>query len=120
MTLEEINRLTGPAFDARMEIMRQNLQGRMVEMFCRAGWTTHPTPRDAMNDLTRGLIEVQRSQCRSARISEEQRQDFENRIDNWAADAVLAIEECLVHHPNHQSVEFQLAVARRLGLQVAG
>ncbi len=120
MTLEEIYRLTGPAFDARMEIMRQNIQARMLESFCQADGVTHPTPGDAVNDLTRGVIEVQRSQCRSARISDEQKQDFENRIDNWAADAVLAIEKCLEVHTDHQSVEFQLAVARRLGLQVAG
>lgn len=120
MTLEEIYRLTKPAFDASMEIMRQNFQGRMVESFCLAGWATHPTPRDAINDLTRGMIEVQKSQSQSSWLSEVQKQDFEIRIDNWAADAVLAIEECLDRNTDHQSVEFQRAVARRLGLQVAG
>jgi hypothetical protein len=83
-------RLTGDEFDRRFAIMRINLQCRLLEAI--ASFPMNDID-DAINSGTKPLIDAQVQGARHARLTEEQRLDFESRIDNLAADVVQTVRQ---------------------------
>lgn len=57
--------------------------------------------------------------ARGANLTEEQSIDFETKLDNWAADAVLVIRDLYQEPDNRFDAGFQVTDAQRLGLHIA-
>jgi hypothetical protein len=111
-------RLEGDAFDQRFTIIATNIGRQLLEDFVRAP-AIHSDVEELLGDLSAAVIQTQKVACRDANITEEQKRDFADRLDQYQADAVIAIRDSYETYQERSSVQFQLEAARRLGLPVA-
>lgn len=108
-------RLEGEAFEHRFLIMATNLRRIILEDVVRAPF---PDVDEHLETLGRTLVVGQMQIVAEAGLTPEQAADFESRLDNVVAGAIVTIQRCLEQHPNRQSVEFQLEAAMRLDIPV--
>lgn len=111
-------RLEGDAFNQRFTIMTTNIRRQLLEDFVRAP-AIHDDVEELLGDLSAAIIQTQKTACRDASITEEQKRDFADRLDSSQADAIIAIRDSYDMFRERSSVAFQLEAARRLGLPVA-
>ena len=112
--ISNLYRLNGGEFDRRFAIMRTNLQIRLLEAI--ADFPMNDID-DAIDSATKPLIDAQVQSARRARLTEEQRLDFESRIDKLAADVVLTVRQVIDSGtPFSDRLSLRLRAARALGL----
>ncbi len=108
-------RLDAPQFSDRVRTMELNVKRQLLEEFVR-----EPGPSDTV--LARQsavIIQAQKGICHDAEITNDQKQDFESRIDRWIANAIITIRRVLTDFPDPRSASFQLEATKQLGLPVA-
>ena len=108
--------MTGSEFDRRIAIMETNIKARLLEDFVVAPEGIHTSIDELLGDLSACVIQVQKTACRESKITDEEKLDFECRIDNCLADAINAIRQGFTRFGNRNGVEFQLETARKLGI----
>jgi predicted HicB family RNase H-like nuclease len=117
--ITRLYRLTGEDFDHRFAVMSANIKRQLLEEFVAAPAFVADDVDDLLGNLSGALIRVQKTACRDADIAEDQKQDFENRIDHCLADAVITIRNCFEVFGDRTFVDFQLKAAKQLGLPIA-
>lgn len=113
--ITELYQLDGEDFDRRFNVMALNIKRQLLEDFITSPLTDSESTLQA---LSAALIETQKTACHSANISPEQTTDFETRIDNCLADAVIVIRDQHAKYGDTMLPEFQLEAARQLGIPV--
>src|SRR5262245_7587824 len=109
-------RLSGEAFEERFLVMTTNLRRMILEDVVRAPF--HEV-NEHLEVLGRTLVIGQIEIGAEAQLSPDQAADFESRLDDIVAEAIVTIQGCLDEYPNRQSVEFQFEAATRLGIPIA-
>jgi len=117
--ITQLYQLTGSDFDNRFLVMTTNIKRQLLEDFILAPKVIHSDVEQLLGDLSAAVIQTQKTACLSADISEEQKRDFENRIDNCLAGAIIVIRDCFAVSGDRASADFQLETAKRLGIPVA-
>jgi hypothetical protein len=110
--------LTGSEFDRRLMVMATNIKGRLLEEVVRTPGGLHTDIEDLLGDLSAAIIETQKTACEAAKISDEQKQNFEDHVDNVVAEAIIIIRDAIDKHKSRTSVAFQMEAAQRLGVPV--
>jgi len=117
--IETLYALTGTAFDQRLHTILTNVKRQLLEDFVGAPSAIHEDVEELLGDVSAAIIEVQKTGCRDANITADQKQDFENRLDSEVADAIIIIRDSFATFRDRASVDFQLETARQLGIPVA-
>lgn len=117
-TITALYRLEGDAFDQRFTVIATNIGRQLLEDFVRAP-AAYSDVEELLGDLSAAIIQTQKTACRDANVTEEQKRDFADRLDKRQADAIIAIRESYEKHQERSSVQFQLEAARKLGLPIA-
>ena len=109
-------RRIGDDFARRFVVLATNVKRQLLEAFITAPNLIHSDPEELLGDLSAGLIQVQKAACLEAEITEEQKQDFENRLDSTLAEAIIIIRDCFSRFGDRTLPAFQLETAKRLGI----
>lgn len=117
--ITRLYQLNQQEFTDRFGIMAANIKGRLLEDFVRAPGFVATDVEDLLGMLSSAVVATQKTGCSAADITDEQRIDFETRIDNCLADAVIVIRDSFLRFGERTSREFQLETARQLGIPVA-
>lgn len=115
LSVTELYRLQGQAFEDRFRIKATNVHRFLLEEFIRAPFSD---PDDSLETQGRILVVAQKGIAAGANLTEQQADDFESRMDDVVADAIIVIRRCLEQFPDRDSADFQLEAARRLGIPV--
>ena len=114
-----IIRLFDSSVDAQLEwwrIRTANIYARTLESFAIAANTFDDTDQILL-DISAMAIRADKQAAMLADISLAQKQLFSDRLDNIIAEAITAIRSTMLVFDDFTSVEFQTAVADRLGLR---
>lgn len=116
--IEALYTLSGSDFDARFKVLTTNMKARLLEDFVAAPDWTHDDVEDLLANLSSANVQAQKLACQSSAITAEQKVDFETRLDNEIADAIIGIRDNYEAFGERSSVEFQLDTAKKLGIPV--
>lgn len=117
--IARLYRMNQPEFDDRFGIMAANIKARFLEDFRSTPGFVVSDLDDLLGMLSSAVIATQKAGGSAADISDEQKIDFETRIDHCLADAVIVVRDSFLEFGERESVEFQMETAGRLGIPVA-
>ena len=103
-------------FDRRLQIMLTNLRRIFVEELRDAPDTLQLDQDGLLAFLTGGAVASHLQSSQLADITEEQKEDFQLRLDRNLAEAVLVVQRCLAIIPDSASAAFQREIAAELGV----
>ena len=114
--ITDLYRLAGDAFAQRFAILTTNLKRQLLEEFIKAPSFIHSGVEELLNTLSASIIHTQETACHGAEITDEQKQGFENRLDNALAEAIIVIRDSFSTFGNRALPAFQLETAKKLGI----
>ena len=112
-------RSSGEELNRRFYVMSTNLKRQILVEFISAPDILAGDIEQLLGDQSATLIVAQKIACHRAAITAEQKQDFEDRIDNCLAETIDTIRQSHEEFGDRTSPEFQLAAAKKLGLPIA-
>jgi hypothetical protein len=107
--------LSGDAFDEQFRIKSVNIRRSILEEMLR---DPSNDPEATLDTNARLLVIAQRQIANDAQLTSDQIDDFEHRMDNLIAEAVLTIKDCIEQFTDWRSAACQIECARRLEVPV--